>query len=138
MKRIIAIILALTMCFAFCACGSSNSKGSSIPEELAGRWKKDSLFAVFPFDEIDIESDGSCIIYMDSGYKGHITEKGGKYQIIVDDFSVSGGSEKDLEEVKEALKFTAVLDGDALTISVKAKSGYVYLGKDSLQFVKKK
>ena len=140
MKRFVALLLAVLMIFSLCACGKKGGKRSSVPDALVGSWEEDQLFTVFPIAALDIESDGSVTLHMDHTYTGYITAKGGKYEITVDGYTGSAAAGITVEEVKKAYKISAELSDDekVLTVFVKAKSGYYYLGDEAVKFKKSK
>ena len=137
MRRAVSFILFFLLIISLCACGKKEEK-ASVPEALVGSWDDDRLYTTFPVAAIDINSDGSATIYMDHTYTGHIVSKSGKYEIIVDDTAGSAVAGITVEEVKKAYKITAELSGDGktLTIFIKAKSGYYYMGDESQTFKK--
>ena len=138
MKRVLAFILLAVMILSLCACGKGEGKANSIPDSLVGSWDDYKVYTTFPVAAIDINSDGTAIVYMDHTYTGHLVPKGESYEIIVDDTAGSAVAGVTVKEVQKAYKITAKLseDGKTLTIFIKAKSGYYYIGDESQTFKK--
>ena len=134
MKKILLMLLLAVMLFSMCACGAQEGKRCSAPEAMVGSWEKDKLFASFPFSALTIEEDGTVVL--DQKYNGYLTSKNGRYEIIVDSSTIVSYK---VEEIRDVYTITAELgkDGETLTVFVKAKSGYYYLGDESLTFKKK-
>ena len=140
-KRIIIVLVLLLAIGYFFFPNEKERRLSSVPEALIGVWDDDRFTTLFPIAAIRINSDGSAVIDMDHTYLGHITDKHGKYGVVIDD--TAGGSAAGgitVEQAKKAYNITAELseDGKTLTIYIKGNSGYYYYGPESQVFKKSK
>lgn len=129
---IICIVTMLVLTASLCGCGGS----SSIPEAVTGYWSEKSYSALFPVAAIEINSDGTGSIQMDYLYSATIRPSGSKYKVTIVDGSgpLANFAAK---EAKQAYNISVELNNDGtMTVHVKAKSGYMYMGTESSVFVK--
>ena len=126
MKRLLLIFLSAIMLMGLTACG-----GSDLPT-LSGYYSCDSY--AFDISALDFREDGTVTLYMDWNYTGTYKAKGDSYVL-----EITGGessvSQLLAEDKNDAYKITAEPNGDGtLTVSIKAKSGYIYYGDPSATF----
>lgn len=130
MKKLIALLLAITILLSLSACGG----GSDLPS-LSGYYECESY--AFDIGALEFESDGTVTLYMDWNYTGTYKAKGDGYVL-----EITGGqsSVSDLlaKEKNDAYKITVEPNDDGtLTVYLKAKSGYIYYGDPSAVFTPK-
>ena len=126
MKRILLFFLSAMMLMGFTACG-----GSDLPA-LSGYYSCQSY--AFDIGALDFREDGTVTLYMDWNFTGTYKGKGDSYVL-----EITGGesavSEALAKERNNAYKITVEPNGDGtLTVSIKAKSGYIYYGDPSAIF----
>ena len=127
MKKLIALLLAITALLSLSACGG----GSDLPS-LSGYYECENY--AFDISALEFESDGTVTFYMDWNYTGTYKAKGDGYvlEIIGGQSSVSDLLAK---EKNDAYKITVEPnDDETLTVYLKAKSGYIYYGDPSAVF----
>ena len=127
MKKLIALLLAITALLSLSACGG----GSDLPS-LSGYYECECY--AFDISALEFESDGTVTFYMDWNYTGTYKAKGDGYVL-----EITGGqsSVSDLlaKEKNDAYKITVEPnDDETLTVYLKAKSGYIYYGDPSAVF----
>lgn len=130
MKKLFALLLAITVLLSLSACGG----GSDLPS-LSGYYECESY--AFDIGALEFESDGTVTLYMDWNYTGTYKAKGDGYVL-----EITGGqsSVSDLlaKEKNDAYKITVEPNDDGtLTVYLKAKSGYIYYGDPSAVFTPK-
>lgn len=130
MKKLIALLLAITVLLSLSACGG----GSDLPS-LSGYYECESY--AFDIGALEFELDGTVTLYMDWNYTGTYKAKGDGYVL-----EITGGqsSVSDLlaKEKNDAYKITVEPNGDGtLTVYLEAKSGYIYYGDPSAVFTPK-
>lgn len=114
------------MLMGLTACG-----GNDLPA-LSGYYSCQSY--AFDISALDFREDGTVTLYMDWNYTGTYKGKGDSYVL-----EITGGesavSEALAKEKNGAYKITVEPNGDGtLTVSIKAKSGYIYYGDPSAIF----
>jgi len=129
-KKLIALLLAITVLLSLSACGG----GSDLPS-LSGYYECESY--AFDIGALEFELDGTVTLYMDWNYTGTYKAKGDGYVL-----EITGGqsSVSDLlaKEKNDAYKITVEPNGDGtLTVYLEAKSGYIYYGDPSAVFTPK-
>ena len=130
MKKLFALLLAITVLLSLSACGG----GSDLPS-LSGYYECESY--AFDIGALEFESDGTVTLYMDWNYTGTYKAKGDGYVL-----EITGGqsSVSDLlaKEKNDAYKITVEPNDDGtLTVYLEAKSGYIYYGDPSAVFTPK-
>ncbi|MBQ3286678.1 MAG: hypothetical protein IJH45_01850 [Firmicutes bacterium] len=129
MRKTISIIFIIGVMLLLCACGGGSS---AMPDEMVGHWSDGKTYSTFPISSFDISNDGSITIdYAGREIIGKISGSNGKYEITVEE-GTGTMSDFTANEVKSGLKITAEMNPDnTLTVYIKAKSGYYYVGPDS-------
>lgn len=126
MKRLLLFFLSAMMLIGLTACG-----GSKMPA-LSGSFSCQSY--AFDISALDFREDGTVTLYMDWNFTGTYKGKGDSYVL-----EITGGesavSEALAKERNDAYRITAEQNDDGtLTVSIKAKSGYIYYGDPSAIF----
>lgn len=128
-KRTAIVILGLVMTLSLFACGKSSNLAP-----LSGTYYCESAF--FDIGTLKFKTDGTVTFYMDRVYTGTYKAKGDIYIL-----KIKGGQDSisDLlaDEKNDAMKITAKPNKDGtLTVSIEAKSGWIYYGDPSARFIK--
>jgi hypothetical protein len=130
-KSIVVVILLFALSVTLLAgCGG----GSSNLPDLSGTYSCSDYG--FDIGALTFRADGTVDLSMDWEYTGTYKKSGDQYVL-----SITGGksSVSDLlaKERNETYKITVTLNSDdTLTVHIKAKSGYIYYGKESATFKK--
>ena len=132
LKSIIMVVLLIcltTELLAGCGGGSSN-----LPD-LSGTYSCSEF--TFDIGALTFNTNGTVDLSMDNEYTGTYKKSGDQYVL-----SITGGkssvSSFVAKEKEKAYKITAKPNTDGtLTVFIKAKSGYIYYGKESAEFKKK-
>ncbi|MDR1328437.1 MAG: hypothetical protein LBK23_02420 [Oscillospiraceae bacterium] len=131
-KKIIATILVICLAAALLtACGGG---GGDLPD-LSGTYECSDYG--FDISALTFSSDGTVGLSMDWEYNGTYKKSGKQYVLSITD-GKSAVSDVLAKEREKAYKITVTPDSDdTLTVHIKAKSGYIYYGKESAVFKKK-
>ena len=128
-KRVIAVAMLLVVVASLLA----SCAGSSNLPDLNGYYHYDSYD--FDIGALEFYPDGTVDLSMDWEYTGKWKKSGDHYVITITGgkSAVSGLLAK---ERNDSMKITAtpIDNGKQLIVSIKAKSGYMYFGKESATF----
>ena len=146
MKKIIALILALILCFALCSCGKS--KASAEPAdciridtidtgkktyELSYVYNDDGLITQCTFAYSDTEEDGTVYNYEDE-YNFEYDSKGDLIKVTEISRSLDEDSATEFDWTRRYASDCALIDFvyDAFTMTLD-ENGFMVSGKDALE-----
>ena len=132
-KTIFILSFSLVAVVGLFACGG---KAANIPSEMVGTWSDEMNYSTFPISELEFVSDGKVTLHMDGTYEGTVSGGNGKYSISIEN-GTGAISDVTVKEAKDAYDISVTQNSDdTLTVNVKAKGGYIYVGPESEVFYK--